>query len=97
MGCALRTGAAGLETGLDPCYIHNAMPKTLKISSAGADLNSGEISPKLVRDPKTGQLVAVRGFGALKDSDLKIRKGVNLTKPIAAQALTGRREKHSAG
>jgi hypothetical protein len=39
----------------------------------------------------------VRGFGALKGSDLKIRKGVNLTKPIAAQALAERREKRSAG
>jgi hypothetical protein len=40
-----------------------------------------------VRDPKTGKLVTVRGAGALKDHPLSIMKGVDLTKPIAAQVL----------
>ena len=40
-----------------------------------------------LRDPKTGRLVTVRGLGALKDSTFAIRKGVDLTKPIAKQAL----------
>ncbi len=40
-----------------------------------------------LRDPKTGRLVTVRGLGALKDSKFAIRKGVDLTKPIAKQAL----------
>lgn len=39
-----------------------------------------------VRDAKSGRLVTVRGVGALKDSDFAIEEGVDLTKPIAAQA-----------
>jgi hypothetical protein len=39
-----------------------------------------------VRDAKTGQFVAVRGVGALK-GQLALKKGVDLTKPIASQAL----------
>jgi len=41
----------------------------------------------VVRDPKTGRLVTVRGAGALKG--LPLRKGIDLTKPIAAQVLKG--------
>jgi hypothetical protein len=41
---------------------------------------------KTVRDSRTGQAVIVHGFGALK-GHLTIKKGVDLTKPIAAQAL----------
>jgi hypothetical protein len=45
-----------------------------------------------VRDTKTGKTVTVRGAGALKDSDLKISKDVDLTKPISSQALKDRRK-----
>jgi hypothetical protein len=45
-----------------------------------------------VRDAKTGKTVTVRGAGALKDSDLKISKDVDLTKPISSQALKDRRK-----
>ena len=38
-----------------------------------------------IRDPKTGRMIAVRGVGALKESGLPIRPGVDLTKPIAEQ------------
>jgi hypothetical protein len=41
----------------------------------------------VVRDTKTGRLVTVLGAGALKG--LPLRKGVDLTKPIASQALKG--------
>jgi hypothetical protein len=41
-------------------------------------------SPRTVPDPKTGKLLTVRGFGALKGS-LTVRKGIDLTKPIATQ------------
>ena len=41
---------------------------------------------KLVRDSKSGRYVTVRGAGALK-GHLKIMKGVDLTKPIASQAM----------
>ena len=43
---------------------------------------------RTVRDPKTGQVVTVRGVGALK-GQLHLKKGVDLTKPIASQALKG--------
>lgn len=40
-----------------------------------------------VRNSRTGQLVTVKGAGALKDRELSIKRGVDLTKPIAKQAL----------
>jgi hypothetical protein len=43
-----------------------------------------------VRNAKTGQVVTVRGVGALK-GQLTLKKGVDLTKPIASQALRGRK------
>ena len=42
----------------------------------------------LVRDAKSGAFISVRGLGALKDR-MVIRKGIDLTKPIAAQAIKG--------
>jgi hypothetical protein len=96
-GKCLQNELTGLETGPDPCYMDSTMLKTLKLLSGSASTNSEKVAPKRVRNPKTGELMIVRGFGALKGSDLKIRKGVNLTKPIAAQALAERREKRSAG
>lgn len=39
-----------------------------------------------VRDSKTGRLLTVRGIGALK-GHLTLNKGVDLTKPIASQAI----------
>jgi hypothetical protein len=38
-----------------------------------------------VRDPKSGRMLTVRGAGALKGR-LTLGKGIDLTKPIAAQA-----------
>jgi len=43
-----------------------------------------------VRDSKTGKFVNVKGVGALKDSKFTIQKSVDLTKPIAKQALRGK-------
>lgn len=45
-------------------------------------------SEKVVRDSKSGRYVTVRGAGALK-GHLTIKKGVDLTKPIAKQAMKG--------
>jgi len=39
-----------------------------------------------VRDPATGQFITVRGLGALKGR-LRLKNGIDLTKPIAFQAL----------
>ena len=46
------------------------------------------ISEKVVRDSKSGRYVTVRGVGALR-GHLALKKGVDLTKPIASQALKG--------
>ncbi|HYI40353.1 MAG TPA: hypothetical protein VE053_08550 [Allosphingosinicella sp.] len=45
-------------------------------------------SEKIVRDPKSGRYVVVRGAGSLK-GQLTLREGLDLTKPIASQALKG--------
>lgn len=45
-----------------------------------------------VRDSKTGRILTVRGAGALK-GHLTIKKGVDLTKPIASQAMKNRRSR----
>lgn len=50
-------------------------------------------SEKVVRDSKSGRYVTVRGAGALK-GHLTIKKGLDLTKPIASQALKGSRRLH---
>jgi len=53
-------------------------------------------SSSIVRDSKTGRFVTVRGAGALKASRFMIRKDIDLTKPIAAQALRSDRKRKSA-
>jgi len=47
---------------------------------------------KVVRDAQSGRYVTVRGAGALK-GHLTLRKGVDLTKPIASQAIKGSKER----
>lgn len=42
-----------------------------------------------VRNAKTGKYVTVRGAGSLKGSKFAIKKSVDLTKPIAEQAIKG--------
>jgi hypothetical protein len=49
----------------------------------------------VVRDSKTGKFVTVRGAGALKESSFRIKKTVDLTKPIASQALGDKRRSGS--
>jgi len=48
------------------------------------------MTEKTVRDSKSGRIVTVRGAGALK-GQLTLKKGVDLTKPIASQAARPRR------
>jgi hypothetical protein len=62
----------------DPCY-YASMAKTEESSSK-----------KIVRDSKSGRYVTVLGAGALK-GHLTLKKGLDLTKPIAPQALKGSR------
>jgi len=73
------------------------MAKTLKTLSGKHVVKGSPIATKVVRNPKTGQSVTVKGVGALKGNDFKINKGVSLLKPIAKQALTQRSEKRRAG
>jgi hypothetical protein len=42
-----------------------------------------------IRNSRTGQFVTIKGAGSLKDSKLTIKQGLDLTKPIAKQALKG--------
>ncbi|MGA1801060.1 hypothetical protein [Rhizobium sp. HT1-10] len=47
---------------------------------------------KLVRNANTGELLSVRGLGAMKDMPLPLRRGIDLAKPIAAQILKDKRK-----
>ncbi len=46
-----------------------------------------------VRDSRSGRFVEVRGADSLKSSQLPLKKGLDLTKPIAEQALKGEQDK----
>jgi hypothetical protein len=52
-----------------------------------ADLKQTPTGQWMLRDPRTGQYVELRGANSMKASDLPLRKEIDLTKPIAAQAL----------
>ena len=73
------------------------MAKALKSLSENHLVKGSPVATKVVRNAKTGQYVTVKGVGALKGNDLKIKKGVSLLKPIAKQALTQRSKKRKAG
>lgn len=57
-------------------YISPTMPRSVEFQSTS----------KMVLDPKTGRYVEVHGIGALKGR-LRIREGIDLTKPIFEQVL----------
>jgi hypothetical protein len=59
-------------------------------------MTTNDASTLTVRNSKTGKYVTVRGAGALKGSRLAIKKGVDLTKPIASQALKPARKRKAA-
>ena len=73
------------------------MAKTLKALPGKPSVKASPVSAKVVLDAKTGKPVTVKGVGALKGENLKIKKGVSLLKPIAKQALAHRDEKRRAG
>jgi hypothetical protein len=56
---------------------HNLVMAPLKTSSAGFT----------IRNPRTGQFVTIKGAGALRGKELSLKPGLDLTKPIAQQAL----------
>ena len=43
----------------------------------------------VVRDSRSGRFIEVRGADSMKSSTLLLKKSVDLTKPIAKQALKG--------
>lgn len=47
-----------------------------------------KLSTRKIRDA-SGKTVIVQGFGALKESKFKLRPGIDLSKPIAAQIAQG--------
>ena len=63
------------------------MAKIRKSASTG----KFELSPKsgscsaTITDKKTGRTLLLKGYGAMK-GEFAVRKGIDLTKPIAAQA-----------
>jgi hypothetical protein len=73
------------------------MTKTLKASTGNYAAKGSPVVTKVVRNAKSGRSVTVKGVGALKGDDLKIKKGVSLLKPIAKQALAPRSEKRKTG
>ncbi|MGX5800601.1 hypothetical protein ACWGS9_05085 [Bradyrhizobium sp. Arg314] len=46
-----------------------------------------------VRDSRSGRFVEVRGADSMKSSQLPLKKGLDLTKPIAEQAFKGSSDK----
>lgn len=48
-----------------------------------------------VRDPETGRLLTLKGYGALK-GQFMVREGIDLTKPIAEQVARLERARERA-
>jgi hypothetical protein len=60
---------------------------------AKAELKRESTGRWVVRDSHSGRFVEVRGADSMKSSQLPIKKSVDLTKPIAEQALEGNSSK----
>ena len=54
-----------------------------------ADLKQEATGKWVVRDSRSGRFMEVRGADAMKSSQLPLKKGIDLTKPIAGQTLRG--------
>ena len=63
------------------------MAKIVRNKSTGqfTVTSNGKGSPATIRDSKSGRALPLKGYGALK-GEFKVRTGLNLSKPIAAQA-----------
>lgn len=60
-----------------------------------ANLRKEDTGKWVVRDSRSGRFMEVRGADSMKSSKLPLKKNVDLTKPIASQALKGQRSKSS--
>jgi hypothetical protein len=56
---------------------------------------NGKSASATISDSATGKRLPLKGYGALK-GEFEIRKGLDLSKPIAAQAAAGKARKRSA-
>ena len=54
---------------------------------AKAELKQEATGKWVVRDSRSGRYIEVRGADSMKSSQLPLKKSVDLTKPIAEQAL----------
>lgn len=52
-----------------------------------AELKQEPTGKWVVRDSHSGRFIEVRGANSMSSSQLPLKKGLDLTKPIAAQAL----------
>ena len=73
------------------------MVKTVKPPLRNPFAKIAPAGTTVVRDAKTGKSVTVKGVGALKGNELKIKEGLSLSKPIARQALAPPSEKRNFG
>ena len=73
------------------------MAKSLKAATGKLVVKGSDETVKVVRNSRTGQHVTVRGVGALMGSDLRIKEGLSLTRPIAEQALFQPADRRKAG
>lgn len=52
-----------------------------------ADLKQTPTGEWMLRDPRTGQYVELRGANSMKVADLPLRKGIDLTRPLLEQLV----------
>lgn len=89
----LKQPRSKLGVCVDHCYVLAPLgygPRTRYIQSMSKSVNPSASSNLTVRNSRTGQFVTVKGAGALKGSGFAIRKGIDLTKPVAKQATKGK-------
>ena len=75
-----------MENRAKECYLLGMTKARLKKEPTGK---------WVVRDSRDGRFIEVRGADSMKGANLVIKKGVDLTKPIAKQALKGSRIRRS--
>ncbi len=71
------------------------MNKAKRIASSGKFVVKSDPGSSTIRDTESGTTFALKGYGALK-GEYSVKRGINLTKPILAQAEK-KRAKSTAG
>lgn len=73
------------------------MAKIARNGSAGrfTVTSTGDGKHTTIRDQRSGKLLELKGYGALK-GEFKVREGFNLSQPIAAQAAKKKPRRNSA-